>query len=527
MSKIEKRITIRNLLCLLALIVPIISFSLTSTAGASQKPRLAYLLSNTENLQKLQTDLNLTDSQKDAIESIVKEEAGGLRELDKDANAIVGAESQSLTEKRNQINAMGFNGQVETLESEALTQIKYHLQNQTAEFDKWIDEQWAKEVAEHGLAAFKASSSSLSYRVFATQYHPNPPSTYEVALPDKYIKFANLGWEHRSGYERNDYTVDLSFSGKSVSRVKILDVGPWNQDDNYWNGAGAQPRPRRLFADLPQGMPESQAAFFNDYNGGKDQFGRTVLNPAGIDLAPNVASDLGIGYLQNQWIDVSYDRAAGIQDLVTTVITPFLSTDISKSTKFKVKWSATAMNSPISSYDVQYKIAGGSWKNWRMNTTARSANFVGRAGRVYYFRARARNQAGKLGQYSRAKRTIVPYDGNKLILRKTGFTNTLRNPSSRFYQNSIRYSTRAGEQIVYQFVGKRLYLVSTKAQRRSKAKIFVDAHYIKTIDTYSRKSLYRQVVFKKAWAKRGTHTLRIVNIGNKRQFDIDGLGVVK
>lgn len=52
-----------------------------------------------------------------------------------------------------------------------------------------------------------------------------------------------------------------------------------------------------MFTDLPQGISEAQAAYFNDYNDGKDQFGRIVTNPAGIDLTPAVAADLGLAYL--------------------------------------------------------------------------------------------------------------------------------------------------------------------------------------------------------------------------------------
>jgi len=36
-------------------------------------------------------------------------------------------------------------------------------------------------------------------------------------------------------------------------------------DDNYWAGPKS-PRPRRMFTDLPVGMPEAQAAFQNGYN---------------------------------------------------------------------------------------------------------------------------------------------------------------------------------------------------------------------------------------------------------------------
>ena len=41
-------------------------------------------------------------------------------------------------------------------------------------------------------------------------------------------------------------------------------------------------------------MPEAQAAYQNGYNGGKDQYGRTVLNPGGCDLSIQVAADIGL-----------------------------------------------------------------------------------------------------------------------------------------------------------------------------------------------------------------------------------------
>lgn len=45
---------------------------------------------------------------------------------------------------------------------------------------------------------------------------------------------------------------------------------------------------RQMWTDLPQGKPEAQAADQDGYNGGKDQSGRTVANPDGIDLAGGV-----------------------------------------------------------------------------------------------------------------------------------------------------------------------------------------------------------------------------------------------
>ena len=55
-----------------------------------------------------------------------------------------------------------------------------------------------------------------------------------------------------------------------------------------------------------RGIPEARAAYFDNYNRGKDQYGRKVLNPAGIDLTPQVASKLGLRRYQNAWVYVRF-----------------------------------------------------------------------------------------------------------------------------------------------------------------------------------------------------------------------------
>jgi hypothetical protein len=64
-------------------------------------------------------------------------------------------------------------------------------------------------------------------------------------------------------------------------------------------------RSREQWRDLPQGLPQAQAAFEKGYNGGKDGFGRRVSNPAGIDLADGTFwHDLQMR--DNDWIGVEY-----------------------------------------------------------------------------------------------------------------------------------------------------------------------------------------------------------------------------
>lgn len=112
-----------------------------------------------------------------------------------------------------------------------------------------------------------------------------------VALPSRRALCTNGGYQ---------YQVRVSYNGRTVT-APVWDVGPWNIKDDYWNPSSQ----RQMFQDLPQGKPEAQAAYLEGYNGGKDDRGRRVANPAGIDLADGTFwDDLKLG--TNSWINVEY-----------------------------------------------------------------------------------------------------------------------------------------------------------------------------------------------------------------------------
>jgi hypothetical protein len=64
-------------------------------------------------------------------------------------------------------------------------------------------------------------------------------------------------------------TLSVFYNGNSVSAIPLLDVGPWNINDPYWNGSG---------------RPEAES--------GRDNTGRRT-NSAGIDLTPGTWELLG------------------------------------------------------------------------------------------------------------------------------------------------------------------------------------------------------------------------------------------
>lgn len=164
----------------------------------------------------------------------------------------------------------------------------------------------------HGLAltAYPAAAGARSqarkepqrYRVFATREGLVGGTTangHKVAQRDIFVALPS----RRSLSPRNtgDYSVKVCTSNGRCAFAPVWDVGPWNTRDDYWNPSNR----RQTWGDLPRGVPEAQAAKLQRYNGGKDQFGRVVKNPAGIDLADGLFWD-ALQLRDNAWVTVDY-----------------------------------------------------------------------------------------------------------------------------------------------------------------------------------------------------------------------------
>ncbi|MEU4764955.1 hypothetical protein AB0H12_17025 [Actinosynnema sp. NPDC023794] len=171
-------------------------------------------------------------------------------------------------------------------------------------------EKASPEVSQVDLRAFTtvaapevgAQAAGLSYRVYATREglvggttangHVIVSRDHFVALPSR---------RGLSAKGTGTYSVRVCASNGRCEWAPVWDVGPWNTKDDYWNPSAT----REMWKDLPQGKPEAQAAYQDGYNGGKDQFGRTVANPAGIDLADGTFWD-GLKLTDNAWVTVTY-----------------------------------------------------------------------------------------------------------------------------------------------------------------------------------------------------------------------------
>jgi hypothetical protein len=120
------------------------------------------------------------------------------------------------------------------------------------------------------------STGTTRYTVWATSFTqsslPNglkPKTSPYVALPDAYLKYANWGniSSIPSIYQpyyapkgtKTSWSVNISSSDgtKKISHVLVTDVGPWNEDDNWWDANGTS-------ATLPASCPVSSTLIAPD-----------------------------------------------------------------------------------------------------------------------------------------------------------------------------------------------------------------------------------------------------------------------
>ena len=133
------------------------------------------------------------------------------------------------------------------------------------------------------------SAGTASYTVWATSFTqrslPNglkPKTSPYVALPDAFLKFANWGTLsnipsiYQPYYAPNgtkttwSVTISSTNGTKNISNVLVTDVGPWNEDDNWWDANGTS-------ATLPSSCPVSSTLIAPD----------ATTNPLVNGICPN------------------------------------------------------------------------------------------------------------------------------------------------------------------------------------------------------------------------------------------------
>jgi hypothetical protein len=140
--------------------------------------------------------------------------------------------------------------------------------------------------------------SAPTFTIFATRQGlvgRRTANGHRIQQRDRFVALPS--WSVLASKGGDEFQVRVSYKGRSVV-LPVWDVGPWNTRDDYWN-------PNRRYSDLAVGLPMAQAAHQNGYNGGRDQFGRRIRLPNGIDIADGAFwDDLNMG--ESDWVQVTF-----------------------------------------------------------------------------------------------------------------------------------------------------------------------------------------------------------------------------
>jgi hypothetical protein len=265
-----------------------------------EKPAISVILSEEQSVEEFKEKFGLSDAQVEEALGAVRAENEALARAYAESERIVQA-NEALPADRvaNKVAVSDYDEKIRAAIAKTKATIEALVpEDRRPDLRAWVDAKFVQEgqqASEDSAAPYQAASQrKVRCRVFATQYIGY--TRYEVALPHKHLKQKFLNG--------NAYRVNLR-RGDHRAKARVKEVGPWNIRDNYW-----QPRSRRdMWDNLPRCKPQAEAAYFKNHNGGEDQFGREVLNPAGVDLTPRVARRLGLDRYQNAWVYVRYTWA--------------------------------------------------------------------------------------------------------------------------------------------------------------------------------------------------------------------------
>jgi hypothetical protein len=260
-----------------------------------QKPAISFILSEEQNVEEFREKFSLSEAEVErALAAVRRENRALAREYGESEQIVEANEELPAEQVADRIAASDYDEEVRAAVAETKATIEALLpEDRRSELGAWVDAKFVQAGQEFSDGTMSAAGAGTTRgrgvrcRVFATQYHGY--TRREVALPHRKLKF-NRGFSVR--LRRGDHH----------ARVRVKEVGPWNIRDNYWQSR----RYRDMWDDLPRCKPEAEAAYYRNYNRGRDQFGRKVTNPAGVDLTPRVARTLGLRKYQNAWIYVRY-----------------------------------------------------------------------------------------------------------------------------------------------------------------------------------------------------------------------------
>jgi beta-N-acetylhexosaminidase len=186
----------------------------------------------------------------------------------------------------------------------------------------------------------------------------------------------------------------------------------------------------------------------------------------------------------------------------------------------RTTWSASDPCA-ISAYDLRRHGNPGSWLGQGLpgprSTSIAEALTVGT---TYRYAARATDGAGNVsGWTDGASFRVLRTQQSVRSITYRGMWYTV---SNRYASGgSIAYSAAAGASVSFRLTGFSVSWVAYRGPDRGSAAVYIDGAYRTKVSLYATTYRSKQIVYAASWARNGTHTIRIVNLGTRGHSRVD------
>ncbi len=177
-----------------------------------------------------------------------------------------------------------------------------------------------------------------------------------------------------------------------------------------------------------------------------------------------------------------------------------------------VSWKPRARGAGVKHYQVQRKIAGGTWKSVRLaRPRAPSTDAWVKLNGKSRFRVRAQDNKGNWGpwSYTPARRVVV------------------RGPAGVTLAGNVKTAAAQHKKVKTRFKGRSVAVVMRTGPGMGKVKVFVNGKSAGVVNLDRPKNTPRKIVFAKNWAKPGRHSIAIKPIGSSKRVDFNGFLVLR
>ncbi len=196
-----------------------------------------------------------------------------------------------------------------------------------------------------------------------------------------------------------------------------------------------------------------------------------------------------------------------------------------------VRWSARDEGTGLSKLELRLSKDGGEWRT--VDTFAPATTSSVRwltPGHRYRYQIRATDVAGNTGD-SAIGSTLAPVarqsSSSAIRYSGAGWKNAYVTSA---YGGGTKYASSSGHRATFTFTGRQVAWIAPQNYTRGKADVYVDGLRVATVDLYRSSYAPRRVVFSRAWAQSGTHTLEIRVLGTpsgRPRVDIDAFIVLR